>query len=221
MCNRYRLKAKPDELIDLFDLPRDLAVGPITAEYYPGKPVPVVLHASSGSRRLESMTWGFPGFGKSAKSINNTRSEGASASRFWSRHLHQRCAFPLSAAVEWQHRVDTSTGEVRKVPHTIAFRDERLGVVAGIYSTTDKGSCCSMMTCGANRTWAAIHNAKPDDPRMVCFLLDKPALAAWLDPSRSFDSVRDLLRPVPDESDLLIASPIGPPPDAGVKTLFG
>lgn len=50
MCNRYRLNASPDELIDLFDLPRDITRHPVSAEFfYPGKPAPsstsVIEHA--------------------------------------------------------------------------------------------------------------------------------------------------------------------------------
>ena len=65
-----------------------------------------------------------------------------------------------------------------------------------------------MMTCRANSTWAAIHNANPDDPRMVCFLLDQNEINAWLDPEQPYTEVHHLLRPVPDQLDLLIADPI-------------
>lgn len=203
MCNRYRLKAKPDELIELFDRLYDQPSQAIDAEYFPGKRVPVVHHDRDGVR-LAEMTWGFPPF-KGKRVINNTRSENA-GSPFWKRHLGRRCVFPLSAAIEWQYRVNRETGELRKVPHAIRFRDDRIGLVAGIYRPADE--CCSMMTCRANQTWAAIHNADPDDPRMVCFLLDAEAVTAWLAPDRPYESVAHLLRPIPDDQDLLIATPL-------------
>lgn len=206
MCNRYRLKAKPDELIVLFDRIYDPPEQPIAAEFYPGKRVPVVYHVGEAHRLVE-MTWGFPPF-KGKRPINNTRSEKADSSPFWKRHLSHRCVFPLSAAIEWQHQVNRETGEVRKVPHAIRFRDDRIGVVAGIHAQQQDGSCCSMLTCVANQTWAAIHNANPADARMVCFLLDPEAIAAWLAPDQPYLAVQHLLRPIPDELDLLIAAPL-------------
>lgn len=205
MCNRYRLKAKPDELIELFDL--NLPDHAIDSEYFPGKPVPVVVQHDDG-RTLAEMTWGFPPF-KGKRPINNTRSETAAGSRYWKRHLARRCVFPLTEAIEWQHQVNTDTGELRKVPHAIRFRDGRIGAVAGIYTHGEEARCCSMMTCRANQLWSTVHNAKPDDPRMVCFLLDHEAIESWLDPSRPFDEVEHLLQPIPDELDLLAAQPLG------------
>ncbi|MCE9590079.1 MAG: SOS response-associated peptidase [Planctomycetes bacterium] len=207
MCNRYRLNASPDELIDLFDLPRGITLRPIAAEFYPGKPVPVVSQRD-GVRSLGEMTWGFPPF-KGKRPVNNTRSEQAASSSYWSRHLMHRCAFPLSEAVEWQHRVDTKTGEVRKVPHTIGFRDGRVAAVAGIYHASAGEACCSMMTCRANRLWSSIHNADPDDPRMICFLPDAHAINDWLDPERPYTSVQQCLAPLPDDDGLLVAAPYG------------
>lgn len=163
---------------------------------------------------MEHMTWGFPPF-KGKRPINNTRSEGAADSHFWSRHLNRRCVFALSEAVEWQQRVNKRTGELKKVPHVIRFRDRRIGAVAGIYDDKDD-PCCSMMTCRANKAWATIHNADPDDPRMVCFLLDSEAIAAWLDADKPFEAVEHLLTSVPDELDVLLADPLttadGKPP---------
>lgn len=37
------------------------------------------------------------------------------------------------------------------------------------------------------------------------------AVAAWLDAERPYDIVRDLLRPVPDDLDLLVAESDRPP----------
>jgi len=63
-----------------------------------------------------------------------------------------------------------------------------------------------MLTCRANKLWSTIHNAKPDDPRMVCFLPDKQAIAAWLDPGRSYESLKELLSPMADEPGLLVST---------------
>jgi putative SOS response-associated peptidase YedK len=221
MCNRYQLKAKPDELIDLFDLPCAQSVGEIAAEFFPGKPVPVV-YQDRDARQFQHMTWGFPPW-RGRRPINNTRSEKAASSTFWSQHVGHRCVFPISAAVEWQHQINTTTGELRKVPHIIHFHDNRIGVVAGIYSADQGAPCCSMMTCRANRLWASIHNANPDDPRMVCFLLDTEVIEAWLDPNRPYEAACDLLGPVPDEPSLLVARPLVGPPENGVDegSLFG
>ncbi|MCC6683410.1 MAG: SOS response-associated peptidase family protein [Phycisphaeraceae bacterium] len=221
MCNRYRLKAKPDQLIDMFDLIREVADLALAAEYFPGKAVPVVRQVGP-ARRLERMVWGFPPF-KGTRPINNTRAEDAASSRFWAKHLNHRCVFPLSEAIEWQHRVNRKTGELKKVPHVLRFRDGRIAAVAGIYQVGQDAACCSMLTCRANRLWATIHNAKPDDPRMVCFLLDRDAWGAWLDPTQPFEAARGLLKPVPDELDLLMAEPLGSPPAKTVDEdhLFG
>jgi len=204
MCNRYHLDATADELIEMFELVRDVGISTFVGAFYPGKRVPVVRQ-HKGVRRIEQMTWGFPPF-KGKRPINNTRSEQASGSPFWRPHLGQRCVFPISQAIEWQHQVDTRTGELLKVPHSIRFRDGRLAAVAGIYGADGQDSYCSMMTCRANRFWSQIHNAKPDDPRMVCFLLDSQAIADWLDVDQSYEAVKCLLRPLPDAQDLLVAT---------------
>lgn len=219
MCNRYRLKSKPDELVDLFTLAAVRTPPELDGEFFPGKPVPVIRLHEDG-RYLEQMTWGFPPF-KGKRVINNTRSEKAGTSRYWRRHLDRRCVFPLSEAVEWKHMVDTSTGELLKVPHGIRFRDDRVAAVAGIYMTDDEGNRCSMMTCRANEYWATIHNAKPDDPRMVCFLLNDQDIEQWLDPANSYDDVHGLLKPI--ASDSLIAEPLLPFEDKSVDQpyLFG
>lgn len=207
MCNRYRVRATPQEVRDLFNLSIGSESPAIDGEFYPGKPVPVVLELAGAPRRIETMTWGFPPF-NGTKPINNTRSESAPASGYWKRHLATRCAFPLSAAVEWKQVTDTSTGEVKKVPHVISFKDGRLGAVAGIYMRSGDEMRCSMMTTKANKFWSSIHNKDPDDPRMICFLLDHASLGAWLDPSRSYDSVKELLRATPDDVEL-VAAPLG------------
>lgn len=206
MCNRYRLKATPDELIDVFEGIENPPSQPIDAEYFPGRMVPVV-HRVNGTLRLTEMTWGFPPF-KGKRVINNTRSEKAATSPFWKRHLDHRCAFAISSAIEWQHQVNPTTGELRKVPHAIRFRDDRIGVIAGICSWQQSEPCCSMLTCHANATWGAIHNADPDDPRMTCFLPDHDAISAWLAPDQPFKAIAHLLRPLPDDLDMLIAEPL-------------
>ena len=221
MCNRYRLRATPDAVMAFFNLSHDARLPVITAEYFPGRPVPVVCQPG-GVRQLQEMTWGFPPL-KGKTPINNTRCESAAASPYWKPHLGQRCVFPLTAAIEWQHQINPQTGELRKVPHLIRFRDDRLAAVAGIYGTGSGSACCSMMTCRANRFWSTIHNAKPDDPRMVCFLLQPEAIDAWLDPNPPYETVRDLLRSVPDEADLLSAQPNSGPPQGAIarNDLFG
>ena len=168
------------------------------------------------------MTWGFPPL-KGKSPITNTRCEKAASSPYWQPHLSRRCVFPMTAAIEWQHQVNPQTGELRKVPHVIRFRDDRLAAVAGIYSTgaTLPGAgagtaCCSMMTCRANRLWSSIHNAQPADPRMVCFLPNPQMIDAWLDPKPPYAMVRDLLQPLPDDADLLIAQPSTPTPGGTV-----
>lgn len=207
MCNRYRLSTAPDALYHAFGSVVDGAPSQrIDAEYYPGKAVPVVVQAPTGLH-WSSMTWGFPPF-KGSRPVNNTRSETCATSPYWRRHLGTRCVFPLTAAIEWQHRVDRSTGELRKVPHALSYRDGRIGLVAGIWMEHDGAARCSMLTCRANATWAAVHNAAPDDPRMVCLLSDHAAVGAWLDAAAPFAAVQYPLGQAPDE--LIQAVPLSP-----------
>jgi len=106
---------------------------------------------------------------------------------------------PLTAAVEWQHRSEPALfgqpGPVQHVPYRIHYADHRLCAIAGIWSDRqgDARPCCSMLTCRANKPWAQIHNAKPDDPRMICFLTTPQAIRDWLDPANTFDRLRQLL----------------------------
>ncbi|MCE9620266.1 MAG: SOS response-associated peptidase [Planctomycetes bacterium] len=205
MCNRYKLRAKPDEFVAYFGALQGLPREPIVAEFFPGKSVPVIVQAAEG-RMLQEMTWGFPPF-KGSKPINNTRAETAATSAFWKRHLGTRCVFPLSEAIEWQHRTDEA-GRLRKVPHSIGFSDGCIGAVAGIWAAKESGAVCSMLTCHANRAWAEIHNANPGDPRMVCFLRQREDVEAWLDGVRPFADVAQRLGPLPDERSLLAIRPL-------------
>ena len=54
-----------------------------------------------------------------------------------------------------------------------------------------------MMTCRAEGIAAEVHNKNPEDPRMVVFLTEPNDVNAWLDPGRSFEEVKSLLRAAP------------------------
>lgn len=181
--------------------------------FHPGDPV-ALFYFGNGIIDLAVEPWGFPGFGRQ-KRVANTRSETAAEKLLWRDHLENRCVMPVGEAIEWQWRVDERTGEVIKVPHAISLVSGEVGLIAAIRH--EPTGYPSMMTCRANDWWGRIHNKDPDDPRMICYLQDDAEVAAWLDPERSFEDVKGLLRPAPEGA--FTAKEMGkPPPDA---PLFG
>jgi putative SOS response-associated peptidase YedK len=73
---------------------------------------------------------------------------------------------------------------------------------AGLWTPDPDGQeTCAIVTTGANRTMAAIHERMP-------VILVPGAEAAWLDPDADAPAALACLRPLPDEA--LEAYPLGP-----------
>ncbi len=178
MCNLYRMTSSPDAIRELF-APIETGgsnLAPLL-EIFPGYEAPVIV-AGEGSRRLETMRWGWPPFGEVKHPITNIRNL---ASPMWRAALAdpaRRCLVPVTAFSEWSAAPDPATGRKRK--HWFALRsdqgrDAQLFAFAGLWRPTADGPRYAFLTCSPNETVGRIH------PKAMPVLLTRPDEAqAWL-----------------------------------------
>ncbi|WP_338467131.1 SOS response-associated peptidase family protein [Novosphingobium sp. ZN18A2] len=156
MCNLYRMTSNVDAMRQLFGpVETGGANVPPLHEIWPDRAAPVIVATEDGTRRLESMAWGWPPFGDLKRSITNVRNL---ASPMWRGALAdpmRRCLVPVTAYCEWSARPDPATG--RKVRHWFALPGEDLFAFAGLWRPTDSGPRFAFLTCPANETVARIH----------------------------------------------------------------
>ena len=159
MCNLYRMTSSADAIRELF-APIDTGgsnLAPL-AEIFPGYEAPVIVEGDS-TRRLETMRWGWPGFGEGANAfrrpVTNVRNL---TSPMWRAALAdpaRRCLVPASAFSEWSAAPDPATGRKRK--HWFALRDSRLFAFAGLWRPTADGPRYAFLTCAPNDLVGRIH----------------------------------------------------------------
>ena len=206
MCSRYQLSVPKKDLRDGFTIREWLGYDELpdhlNYEFFPstakkGRNVPIIFDGGN-HRALDWLGWGFTSsFPKGNSMIFNTRSETILHRRIWQPHLNHRCILPLTGAIEWQHQFNKTTGEITKRPHVIQLVHGGLGAIAGIYDPEQR--CCSMLTCRANPWWQKIHNADPDNPRMICFLQNEGEIRSWLNSNQNLLHIMPLLRPAPTD----------------------
>jgi putative SOS response-associated peptidase YedK len=162
MCGRYAASARPDELIEAFDVELDATGEPARSvlaapqspppgepdfNMAPTKQAPVVLQRvarEGGSeepvRQLRHLTWGLvPSWSKDPKSgarMINARAETVLTTRAFVRPVRsRRCLVPARGWFEWQASpvaVDAK-GKPRKQPFFISSPTEDVIAFAGLY----------------------------------------------------------------------------------------
>jgi putative SOS response-associated peptidase YedK len=162
MCGRYAASARPDELIEAFDVEvdatgepaRSVLAGPQSPppgqpdfNMAPTKQAPVVLQRvarQGGSeepvRQLRHLTWGLvPSWSKDPKSgarMINARAEAVLTTRAYARPVRaRRCLVPARGWFEWQASplaVDAK-GKPRKQPFFISSPTQDIIAFAGLY----------------------------------------------------------------------------------------
>ena len=195
MCNRYRLKATPEQLADGFDVASPVPYQP-KLEFFPGKPVPVV-RADSDGRRLDEMVWGFER-PWSKRPLNNARVEKAWDGKTWGPAMKagRRCLLPAAGFIEWHH---TRLGhkDDKAVPHLISLLNADLFTLAGLWEQRGDDLYATMLISEPNEMVREIHNKKP---AMPVILDGKKAFGKWLDQDADRDSLNALmLSPYPAE----------------------
>ena len=198
MCGRFTIRTPLHELIPEFDLdeaPPELEprfnVAPTQAA--------LVVRASERRRRLELLRWGLvPRWAADLKvgaRMINARSETApTRPAFREAFAQRRCLVLADGFYEWRPEA-----RARRPLH-IRRPDGRPFAMAGLWERW-RGreddpwvETCCVLTTEASARVAAVHD------RMPALLLERDAIARWLDPAAAQDDLRALLRPAPDDA---------------------
>ncbi|MBI1294093.1 hypothetical protein GC175_03930 [bacterium] len=196
MCGRFALRASPEQLAELFDLPE----APPAAPRYniaPTQPVfSVRTNPHTGVREATFFTWGLvpswaddPSIG--SRMINARAETVAEKPSFRAAYKYRRCLIPTDSFYEWQK---TKEG---KQPHLIGMADGAPFAFAGLWEHWERNGSviesCTILTTDANELVSPIHNRMP-------VILDPADFDEWLSPKiQGGDKLRHLLRPFPKE----------------------
>jgi putative SOS response-associated peptidase YedK len=214
MCGRYSLQATASELADRFGVTVPSSFEP-RYNCAPSQELPVVTDGGE-FRRME---WGFtPSWAEESFDLINARAETITEKRsFADAFERRRCLVPATGFYEWTTAtLDGDAGEQtdadgEKRPYHVAFDDDRVFTMAGIYErwtppTRQSGlaefghgggdedatvETFAVVTTEPNELVSQLHHR-------MAVILPREAESTWLhaDP----DDCRDLLSPHPDES---------------------
>ena len=201
MCGRFTLRASPDALATLFDLPETPVVVP-RYNIAPTQPVAVVRFNRDMAEREWALTaWGLvPSWSKDptigSRMINARAETAAEKPSFRAAFRRRRCLIPADGFYEWQKRGS------RKQPYFITMQDDAPFAFAGLWEYWEgaDGSAletCTILTTEPNELMAPLHNRMP-------VILDPADYELWLgtaeDDRKGLSLLQHLLRPFPPES---------------------
>ncbi|WP_277552546.1 SOS response-associated peptidase [Halobaculum limi] len=128
MCGRYSLTVTADALAERFDAAVPDDWGP-RYNCAPGQDLPVL--ANDAPESFRRMTWGYtPPWADESFDLINARTETVDEKRTFAESFEsRRCLVPADGFYEWSDHA----GEKR--PYRVAFDDERVFAMAGIYAT--------------------------------------------------------------------------------------
>jgi putative SOS response-associated peptidase YedK len=193
MCGRYTLIPNVDEMIEFFELPREIfALLEPRYNIAPTQPI-LVIHAQNQKRQAEHMLWGLiPTWspdGQPNATLINARSETlAQKPSFRTAFKRRRCIIPSSGFYEWQ--------KLNKTKHAFYIQPahEKLFAFAGLWDewqglNGENIRSCTIITTQANTLMEPFHDRMP-------VILQKPAFDQWLDSTNeAADSLMPLLKP--------------------------
>jgi putative SOS response-associated peptidase YedK len=202
MCGRFALTATPEEVAALFGY-LDAEAFPPRYNIAPTQPLAIV-RAERGARRFALVRWGLiPPFVKDPRAfalLFNARSESAAERPAFRGALrYRRCLVPASGFYEWQRGPRDA-----KQPFWIRRRQGGVFAFAGLWESWlgadgSEIDTAAILTTGANRRLAPIHNRMP-------VVIEPQAFERWL-ANRGNDNVADLLKPA--EEDFFEAIAVG------------
>lgn len=164
MCSRYNLTAPHEAVRRVFGYRNDEPFPP-RYNIAPTQPAAIVRIGVHGERELALVRWALlPGWVKDPRTFStliNARSESAAEKpSFRSAMRHRRCLVPATGFYEWTGKAGA------KVPYLIRPRDQGILAFAGIWehwlgADGSEIDTMAILTVGANRTVAAIHDRMP------------------------------------------------------------
>jgi putative SOS response-associated peptidase YedK len=204
VCGRYAASARPDELVEEFEVEELPIEAELTADFNvaPTKPAPVIvsrvprrLRGSTDARpvrQLRVMIWGLvPGWsngpsGRSAPMINARAETVFERPAYRRAVLTRRALVPADGWYEWRRTAVPGRRTPSKTPFFISRTDGRRMAMAGLYEfwknptaapedPTAWLSTFAVVTTAADPALAHIHDRMP-------VVLEPDAWAAWLDP---------------------------------------
>ena len=153
MCGRFSLAVPPRDLAERFGVSPPADLGP-RYNCAPGQSLPVV--ARDDPEQLRRMAWGFtPSWADESFDLVNARAETAPDKRaFADAYESRRCLVPADGFYEWSTARPASAGGsetggdadgpdasgTNKQPYRVAFEDDRVFAMAGLYETWERPS---------------------------------------------------------------------------------
>lgn len=159
MCNLYTMTATVDEMRRMFGaFEGDRDNLPPFDEIYPGRAAPVLRQTEEGARKLDMMSWGFPGpAAAGGRPVTNVRNL---SSPFWRSALDnraRRCLVPVTSFCEWTQEADPVTKRKAKCWFGMGEGHHPLFAFAGIWRPGEGGPFMAFLTCEANQIVGAVH----------------------------------------------------------------
>ena len=195
MCGRYSIITSLEQLQARFLFRKPRFALAKRDDVTPGQPALAVLREGATHRTALRMLWGVtPSWMNTSRPAQrpliNARSETLSQKpTFGDSFRRRRCLILANAFVEVQR------GPLGPQPHIISLADLQPFAMAGIWTPqhTPAGRtihACAIITTTANDLVQPIHHRMPA-------ILQPQDEAAWLDPSTSTSTLREMLRPLP------------------------
>ena len=169
MCNRYRLHAPVDAVVEAMsiDVLGEISLPP--DELFPKRPA-LVVRSAADQREAAVLAWGFPPPVVASGPVTNVRNL---ASSFWRSALTnpaRRCLIPATAFCEWEGAKGAKTARWFAVPSQPVF------AFAGLWrpGELEQSGFFAMLTCDPNQLVAEIH------PKAMPVILHRDDYGRWL-----------------------------------------
>ena len=184
MCGRFALHAHPD----VVSLQFGLSSVPLFEPHYniaPAARILIVRRAGAAAAAAQAR-WGLiPGWAKSPSltaKLSNARAETvASKPAFRDAYRARRCLIPASGFFEWKSELGL------RQPYYVHPAEGELFAFAGLWEQWRDLQTCTIVTTGANRKMAAVHDRMP-------VIVARADYDAWL------AGEEGLLRPCPEDA---------------------
>ncbi|PQO28431.1 SOS response-associated peptidase [Bremerella cremea] len=205
MCGRYTLRARLNQLLQMYSAQSEIEISP-RYNIAPSQKVPVLrLGEDSGMREIVLMRWGLiPSWAKDEKigyKMINARSETIQEKpSYRSAFKRRRCLVLADGFFEWQRQGS------KKQPYLFQKKDGAPYGYAGLWETWTKGhqpmQSCTIITTTANELVEDVHDRMP-------VILQERHLENWLNPEFDHvDRLKAMLAPYP--SDEMQRYPVDP-----------
>jgi putative SOS response-associated peptidase YedK len=204
MCERFTLRSRPADLVEVFELLREPELAP-RFNIAPTQQIGVIRQSGNG-REWTLMRWGLiPPWsrdGKSGPPLINARAETiTSKPSFRIPFQKRRCLIPADGFYEWQ-KVE---GSKVKQPFYIRLTSNGPFAFAGLWESWRRGDeprveSCTIITTEPNDVMQPLHDRMP-------VILPTDLYGPWLDPEiDDVDALKGMLQPYPSEE--MVAFPI-------------